>query len=166
MSANLSSPMTQRILMVALGDEGWFAPGYGDGSHAYSGLLGVGFIGNLAIHYYLPSTTAPSTCTRTNWKYPYSWGNQWIQQHDAVGKSSGKPVVLEEYGSPFPGKHTETEGPWQQTVLQNSHIAYDAFWQFGPPLHDDLSIDADTADFDTLVTKHATAMLKKTPIAN
>ncbi|MCJ1429548.1 hypothetical protein MMC29_007463 [Sticta canariensis] len=153
--------------MVALGDEGWFAPGYGDGSYAYSGLEGIDFIKNLAIptldygtfHLY-----------PDHWNYAYSWGDQWIQQHDAVGKALGKPIVLEEYGSVSPGNHIETEGPWQQIVLQNSSIASDSFWQFGPPHRDltiavdDYSIDADTADYDILVKKHAAAMLEKTPM--
>lgn len=155
--------------MVALGDEGWFAPGYGDGSYAYSGIEGIDFIKNLAISTldYGSFHLYPD-----QWKYPYSWGNQWIQHHDVIGKSLGKPVVLEEYGPMFPGNHTGTEGPWQQTVLQSSSVAYDAFWQFGPPLKDrssavdDYSIDADTPDFDTLVTKHAAAMLAKTPISS
>ena len=35
--------------MVAIGDEGWFAPPEGDGSYAYSAYEGVDFIKNLAI---------------------------------------------------------------------------------------------------------------------
>ena len=35
--------------MVSLGDEGWFAKGYGDGSYAYGGAEGVDFVENLKI---------------------------------------------------------------------------------------------------------------------
>ncbi|MCJ1263424.1 hypothetical protein MMC22_003294 [Lobaria immixta] len=155
--------------MVALGDEGWFAPGYGDGSYAYSGSEGVDFIQNLAI----PTLDYGTVHLYPDqWGYPYSWGNQWIQQHDAVGKSSGKPIVLEEYGSPFPGNHTETEKPWQQTVLQSSSVAYDSFWQFGTQLkdgksaEDDYSIEEGTPEYEILATQHAVAMLGKEPVAS
>ena len=155
--------------LVALGDEGWFAPGYGDGSYAYSGYEGVDFIQNLAIKTLDYGTVH---LYPDQWGYPYSWGDQWIQQHDAIGKLHGKPIVLEEYGSPFPGNHTDTEQPWQQTVLGNSSVAYDAFWQFGTQLkdgksaEDNYSIEEGTAEYTILATQHAAAMLAKEPAAD
>jgi mannan endo-1,4-beta-mannosidase len=132
--------------MVTLGDEGWFAPadGIGDGSYAYSGAEGVDFVANLKIptldygvfHLYPNS-----------WGYNYTWGSEWIEQHDTVGKAIGKPVVLEEYGTPFPHNHTGTELPWQETVLKGG-IAADQIWQFGTP---DLSVPAaNLADVNTI----------------
>ncbi len=47
-----------------------------------------------------------------SWGYNYTWGSTWIEQHDAIGAKAGKPVILEEYGTPFPNNHTPTEGPW------------------------------------------------------
>lgn len=139
--------------MVALGDEGWFAPGYGDGSYAYSGLEGVDFIRNLAI----PTIDYGTVHLYPDqWGYPYSWGNQWIQQHNAVGKLQGKPVVIEEYGSPFPGNHSKTE----------------QFWQLGTQLkdgksdEDKYSVEQSTAQFQILATDHAAAMLAKKPVAS
>lgn len=42
----------------------------------------------------------------------YTWGNEWIEQYDKLGKQVGKPVILEEYGTPFPYNHIENEAPW------------------------------------------------------
>jgi mannan endo-1,4-beta-mannosidase len=98
--------------MVTLGDEGWLYPnaaaGY-DGSYAYSGAEGVDFVANLKVKTldYGTFHLYPNS-----WGYDYTWGPEWITQHDALGKAAGKPVVLEEYGTPFPGNHTPTEGPW------------------------------------------------------
>jgi len=153
--------------MVTLGDEGWFASAdnIGDGSYAYGGAEGVDFVANLKVptldygtfHLYPDS-----------WGYNYTWGSEWILQHDAVGKAIGKPVVLEEYGTPFPHNHTGTEGPWQATMLK-SGVAADQIWQFGTP---DLSVPAvnladvntifyNDTEYKTLGRLHAAKMLAK-----
>lgn len=132
--------------MVTLGDEGWFAPadGIGDGSYAYGGAEGVDFVENLKI----PTLDYGTFHLYPNsWGYNYTWGNTFIEEHDAVGKAIGKPVILEEYGTPFPHNHTGTEGPWQKTVLK-SGLAADQIWQFGTP---DLSVPAaDLSDVNTI----------------
>ncbi|KAF8854067.1 family 5 putative glycoside hydrolase [Acephala macrosclerotiorum] len=153
--------------MVTLGDEGWLAPadGYGDGSYAYGGGEGVDFAANLKIktldygvfHLYPNS-----------WGYNYTWGTEWIQQHDAIGKATGKPVILEEYGTPFPNNHTETEGPWQEAVLK-SGLAADQIWQFGSydlsvpggNLGDVNSIYYNETEYKELGVEHASKMLAK-----
>ncbi|KUJ16641.1 glycoside hydrolase [Mollisia scopiformis] len=153
--------------MVTLGDEGWLAPadGYGDGSYAYGGGEGIDFAANLKIktldygvfHLYPNS-----------WGYNYTWGNEWIQQHDAIGAAIGKPVILEEYGTPFPNNHTETEGPWQETVVK-SGLAADQIWQFGTydlsvpgsNLGDVNSIYYNETEYKTLGFEHAKNMLAK-----
>jgi len=153
--------------MVTLGDEGWLAPadGIGDGSYAYSAAEGVDFGLNLGIdtldygtfHLYPDS-----------WGYNYTWGSEWIQQHADLGAAVGKPVVLEEYGTPFPHNHTALEEPWQQTVL-DSGVAMDQDWQFGTP---DLSVPAQNlgdvntiyfndTEYQTLAVQHAADMLAK-----
>lgn len=154
--------------LVTLGDEGWMAPSSlykpGDGSYAYSGAEGVDFIHNMGIrtldygvfHLYPDS-----------WGYNYTWGNEWIMQHDAVGAEFGKPVVLEEYGTSFPHNHTGTEGPWQATVLEQTEIAADQFWQFGTQISTGLTNwDVNTlwtndTEYATLAVAHAAAMLAK-----
>ncbi|ROV91363.1 hypothetical protein VMCG_09706 [Cytospora schulzeri] len=160
-----------RAHMVTLGDEGWFAPADSnlvtgnDGSYAYSGSEGVDWISNLEIptldygtfHLYPDS-----------WGYNYSWGNEWILQHDAVGKRVGKPVILEEYGAPFPGNHTPYYKPWQDTVLK-SGVAADQVWQFGTydlsvpasNLGDVNSIYFNDTEYKVLGFQHAAAMLEK-----
>ncbi len=103
-----------------------------------------------------------------SWGYNYTWGTEWIQQHDILGKAAGKPVILEEYGTPFPDNHTATEGPWQAAVLA-SGLAADQIWQFGS---DGLSVAESTLgdvnsivyghpEYKVLGTKHAAAMLAK-----
>lgn len=94
--------------------------------------------------------------------------SQWIQQHDLIGKLAGKPVILEEYGTPFPDNHTATVGPWQQAVLE-SGIAADQIWQFGPEgttvdpasLSDVNTIFYGHPEYAALGTDHAKAMLAK-----
>jgi mannan endo-1,4-beta-mannosidase len=153
--------------MVTLGDEGWLAPDNwkGDGSYAYSGRNGVDFVANLNIstldygvfHIYPNS-----------WGYNYTWGTQWIQEHDAIGKAAGKPVILEEYGTPFPNNHTETEAPWQDAVLK-SGLAADQIWQFGSnslsvpgaTLGDVNSIYYNETEYQILGKDHAMKMLNK-----
>lgn len=81
---------------MSLGDEGWFAPPYGDGSYAYSASEGVDFIKNINI---LTLDYATFHMYPDQWGYDYSWGSQWIEQHSAAGRSAGKLLVLEEYGS-------------------------------------------------------------------
>lgn len=158
--------------MVTLGDEGWFAPAdaplVGDGddlTSAYDGSSGVDWVANLQIptldygtfHLYPEA-----------WGYNYSWGNEWILQHDAVGKEIGKPVILEEYGAPYPGNHTPYYKPWQDTVLR-SGVAADQVWQFGTydltvpaaDLGDVNSIYYNSTEYKVLGFEHAAEMLKK-----
>ncbi|MCJ1310276.1 hypothetical protein MMC25_003938 [Agyrium rufum] len=159
--------------MVTLGDEGWLAPAdkIGDGSYAYSGAEGVDFGLNLGIptldygtfHMY-----------PDQWGYNFTWGNTWIKEHDQLGKKYNKPVVLEEYGSPYPNNHTAITKPWQTTVVQDTSIAYDSFWQFATQLPSGTN-DADNyalqysltkgSDYQILAIQHAANMLKKTPTA-
>jgi len=153
--------------MITLGDEGWLAPddGLGDGSYAYAGGIGIDFAANLKIktldygvfHLYPDS-----------WGYNYTWGSTWIKQHDALGKAAGKPVILEEYGAPFPHNHTGVEGPWQATVLK-SGLAADQIWQFATPyltvpvedIIDVNSIFYNDTEYATLAKEHAAQMLAK-----
>ncbi|KAE8441983.1 hypothetical protein EG329_004109 [Mollisiaceae sp. DMI_Dod_QoI] len=153
--------------MVTLGDEGWLASadGYGDGSYAYGGGEGVDFAANLKIktldygvfHLYPDA-----------WGYNYTWGNTWIQQHDAIGATVGKPVILEEYGTPFLHNHTASEDPWQETVLK-SGLAADQIWQFGTndlsvpgmSLGDPNSIYYNDTDYQVLGVQHAKNMVGK-----
>jgi mannan endo-1,4-beta-mannosidase len=153
--------------MVTLGDEGWFASGdgIGDGSYAYGGGEGVDFVRNLQIptldygtfHLY------PSS-----WGYDYSWGSTWIKEHNKVGKMHGKPVVLEEYGGPpSPHNHSAVEVQWQSTVLDETRVAMDQFWQFGTDFgdqlssYDDFTIWYNDTEYDVLARQHAAAMLEK-----
>ena len=155
--------------MVALGDEGWLTPPAGDGSYAYSGAEGVDFAVNLAIptldygtfHLYPES-----------WGYNDSWGSEWIAQHDAAGAAAGKPVVFEEYGSTAAVDKAAVCGPWQQTTLGNTSVAYDSFWQFATALSidpfDDYAIyynNTAGSDYEVLAFQHAAAMLAKNPTA-
>ena len=153
--------------MVTLGDEGWLEPTDtlipgNDGSYAYSGYEGVNFTRNLGI-----STLDYGTfhIYPTQWGYNETWANTWIEQHNAIGKAAGKPVVLEEYGLPYPPEQRlPYVREWQQTVLKNTSIAYDSFWQFGEvfpsgdkPL-DDYAIYYGTDEFAVLGTQHAVDM--------
>ncbi|MCJ1359291.1 MAG: hypothetical protein MMC33_009292 [Icmadophila ericetorum] len=158
--------------MVAIGDEGWFYPPEGDGSYAYSGVQGVDFVKNIAIKTidYATFHLYPD-----QWGYNFTWGSTWIEQHDAIGKMAGKPVVLEEYGSPYANNHTAITQPWQNTVVQSTSIAYDSEWQFATQLPSG-AYEADTyaiyfntttgSDYHVLFIQHAANMLAKRAVAN
>ncbi|KAH8199555.1 hypothetical protein TruAng_006306 [Truncatella angustata] len=153
--------------LVTLGDEGWLAPdsGVGDGSYAYSGAEGIDWVANLKIptldygvfHLYPDS-----------WGYEYEWGSEWIEQHDQLARKIGKPIILEEYGAPFPGNHTAVYQPWQDAVYE-SGVAADQVWQFGTH---DLSIPGEQfgdvnsiyyneTEYKVLGFQHAARMLAK-----
>ncbi|KAL1306042.1 hypothetical protein AAFC00_004169 [Neodothiora populina] len=154
--------------MVTLGDEGWFGSpdNIGDGSYAYGGGEGVDFVLNLGIdtldygtfHLYPDS-----------WNYNETWGSTWIKEHDTAGAAVGKPVVLEEYGGPQTAHdHASVEGPWQDTVLKDTKIAADQFWQFatinlttGNSQYDVNAIWYNDTEYTTLAREHAAAMLDK-----
>ncbi|KAL4747410.1 hypothetical protein BDW72DRAFT_209653 [Aspergillus terricola var. indicus] len=149
--------------MVALGDEGWLCPPEGDGSYAYDCSEGVDFVKNLEIetldygtfHLYPES-----------WGYNYTWGSEWVLQHDAIGKRFNKPVVFEEYGTPL--NHTQLERPWQLTTLKETQVAADFIWQFGTVLPvegtkwgDVNSIYYGTEEYEILAVQHAREMARK-----
>ncbi len=154
--------------MVSLGDEGWLTPPQGDGSYAYSGYEGVDFVKNLGIptldygtfHLY------PS-----QWGYNYTWGNEWIEQHNAIGKAAGKPVVLEEYGVPDASIRLGVEQDWQTTIVNLTSVAYDSFWQFGTNLpsgtnpFDSYATYHGRDEFKVLGNQHVAAMCAKKPQA-
>jgi mannan endo-1,4-beta-mannosidase len=91
-------------------------------------------------------------------------------QHDEIGKKANKPVILEEYGTPFRQNHTATEGPWQATVLKGGLAAYQ-IWQFGPQgatvdpnsVSDVNTVFYGDAEYQTLGEEHAEEMLEKRP---
>ncbi|KAK3934248.1 glycoside hydrolase [Diplogelasinospora grovesii] len=159
--------------MVTLGDEGWFAPGSNytdvDGTMSYAYQAnddGVDFTRNLQIstldygvfHLY------PNL-----WGYTYEWGSLWIRQHDDAGLKANKPVILEEYGSPFSSNHTPVLQPWMDTVLKETRLAADQIWQFGPAdlsvdvalFGDEFSVYYNDTEFDVLGRRHARDMLDK-----
>ena len=83
--------------------------------------------------------------------------------------------MFEEYGSTAATNKAAVAGPWQQTTLQNTSVAYDSFWQFATTLsngvnpYDNYALYYDTtagSDYDVLGYKHAAAMLAKNPVAN
>lgn len=151
--------------MVTLGDEGWFYPPEGDGSYAYSGYEGVDFVRNLGIETLDYSTFH---LYPDQWGYNYSWGSEWILQHDAACQAAGKVCVLEEYGAS--SDMVANMQPWQETVLCNTtNIGYDSFWQFGTSgvgATDEYSVFYKTSDYQVLAMQHAEDMLKKAPVAN
>lgn len=94
-------------------------------------------------------------------------------QHDEAGKTIGKPVILEEYGSTSPTDKQSIVKSWQDTVLFNTSIAADFIWQLGAELSavekdpfDGYTIKYNTtsgSDYEVLAYQHAAAMLAKNP---
>ena len=155
--------------MVSLGDEGWLSPPQGDGSYAYSGYEGVDSVKNLDI---LTLDYGTFHMYPSQWGYNYTWGNEWIEQHNAIGKAAGKPVVLEEYGVSDASIRLSVEQDWQNTIVNLTSVAYDSFWQFGTTLSgganpfDSYATYYGTSEYQVLGNQHAAAMCAKNPIAN
>ncbi|KAK6540266.1 hypothetical protein TWF694_009079 [Orbilia ellipsospora] len=148
--------------MVTLGDEGWLNGG-GDGSYPYQGTEGIDFELNLSIDtldfgvfHLWPHA----------WSIPYEWGSEWILEHDAIGAKLGKPVVLEEYGD-ITTNHTAIRLPWLNTVLYDTQIAGDMYWQYadylstGPSPDDGNAVYYGTPEYTPLVLEHAALMQAK-----
>ncbi|KAL8813295.1 MAG: hypothetical protein Q9200_000365 [Gallowayella weberi] len=125
--------------LVSLGDEGWLTPTSAptiknyEQSYAYSGYEGVDFQRNLAI----PTLDYGTLHLYPQlWGYNYTWGNTWIEQHNAIGKLLNKPIVLEEYAVPEVAvegglNRTGILRRWQETVVGKTSVAGDLNWQFG-----------------------------------
>ncbi|KAI9893647.1 MAG: hypothetical protein M1814_006443 [Vezdaea aestivalis] len=156
---------------VAIGDEGWL-PNFGgpDTSYGYSSYEGVDFIANLAI----PTIDYGTFHMYPQfWGYAYDWGNQWIKDHDAIGKRLGKPVILEEYGvESYVADRQAIILKYQQTILKETSVASSSFWQFGTQISsinpfDNFAIYYDTtpgSDYQTLVVPHVKDMAAKPPV--
>lgn len=145
--------------MVTIGDEGFGLTTGSDGSYPYTTGPGLNFTTNLAIptidfgtYHLYPSS----------WGEVDSWGNGWITNHATAATAIGKPVIMEEYGSLT---HAD-EASWQATVL-STETAGDLYWQYGDDLStgetndDGYAIYYGSAEYATLVTAHAAAMLAK-----
>ena len=104
-----------------------------------------------------------------SWKYNDSnWGSEWIRQHADAGRRAGKPIILEEYGTE--GDKLTVLGGWQDTVLLETKIAADQWWQFSTNLpsgnnpFDDNAIAYNAtpgSSYDELVWKNARRMEAK-----
>lgn len=133
MSAHLESLDPNH--MVAVGDEGFLNGGrnhwtyeapYGVDSEALLRLPHVDF----GTYHLYPD----------HWALPYRFGNDWIEDHIALSRRVGKPVVLEEYGIHV-RRRDGTSGPvvhgwprreaayrnWNQLVLDRGGQA-SLFW--------------------------------------
>jgi len=117
--------------VVGVGDEGFFCHtnttdyiydcGTGGDSDAYSKLTNIDFI---TFHMYPEGwgETSPSVA---------SWGSTWITQHAAVQTASGKPAILEEFGTSDSGDaKNPTYSAWYSTA-ESVNLAGVAYWQLG-----------------------------------
>ena len=149
--------------LVTVGDEGWLNGTYGDGSYAYSGDTGVDFVKNLGIETldYGTFHLYPD-----QWGYNETWGSTWIGEHAEAGAKANKPVVLEEFGAPWPNNRTQILVPWLDEVVR-SGVAADQMWQFATTLpsgndpYDDYAVYYNTtkgSQYDVLVIENAKAM--------
>ncbi|KAL8784022.1 MAG: hypothetical protein Q9213_004210 [Squamulea squamosa] len=160
--------------MVSLGDEGWLTstsantvPNY-EQSYAYTGYEGVDFQANLAIKTldYGTFHLYPN-----HWGYNFTWGNTWIEQHNAIGKALNKPVLLEEFGVPDWEDRLGIGQAWENTVSTKTSIAGDMLWQFGTNFpsganpFDSYSVYWNTTELNVLGNKHAKDMTARWPVA-
>ncbi|KAL8970169.1 MAG: hypothetical protein Q9183_001647 [Haloplaca sp. 2 TL-2023] len=159
--------------MVSLGDEGWLGPtssyvtGYED-RFPYNGAQGVDFEKILAI----PTIDFGTVHMYANlWGYPYSWGNQWIEQHNQIGKKLNKPVVLEEYAVPGSEDRLGIMGGYHDTVAKKTSLAGAMNWQFGTDLpsgnvpFDEYALRWGESGYQTLAVQFAGVMNGKRAVA-
>ena len=76
--------------------------------------------------------------------------------------------MLEEYGGPpSPNHHAAVEKPWQATVLDDTRVAMDQFWQFGTHFgtalsdYDVYTVWYNATEYKPLAREHAAKMLEK-----
>ncbi|KAF7916876.1 hypothetical protein BELL_0168g00240 [Botrytis elliptica] len=145
--------------MVTVGDEGFGLTVANDTSYPFTAGPGTWFTDLLAI----PTIDfATIHLYPGSWGEVDSWGSSWISSHANVTAAAGKPLVLEEYGSPT---HLN-ELPWQGTVLDTA-TAGSMYWQYGDTLStgktsdDGNTIYYGTSEYTTLVTNHAAALNAK-----
>lgn len=96
--------------------------------YLYSGLSGVDFDANLAIKSidYGAYHTYPDGWSVDASEF-VSWGEKWINDHVALGKKAGKPVVMEEYG--VKNHNVSVYEAWSDAVYAaGSSMQY---WEFG-----------------------------------
>ncbi|KAL8996345.1 MAG: hypothetical protein Q9169_004111 [Polycauliona sp. 2 TL-2023] len=156
--------------LVSLGDEGWFAPPQkapdGANTYPYTGGEGVDFAANLAI----PDIDFGTVHMYPDqWEESDDWGNDWIKEHDAIGKKLGKPVILEEYGvNRSKSDRVEIMQKWQDTIVKGG-LAGDTFWQFeetlvGTEPGDEYGVvfsEDKGSEYGKLVVEHAKNMAGK-----
>ncbi|RBR26783.1 uncharacterized protein FIESC28_00364 [Fusarium coffeatum] len=63
------------------------------------------------------------------WSKTADWVVQWIKDHDAAGKTAGKPVIHEEYGWQDKSTRVSVISKWQKASLDLEMS--DLYWQFG-----------------------------------
>lgn len=88
---------------------------------------------------------------------------------DSGQSQIGKPVVLEEYGTPQPNNHSIAVAPWLKLIESLDSIAGDQLWQFGTAnlsidakrLSDQFTVFIDEPEFEVLCRDHAAVMVNK-----
>jgi mannan endo-1,4-beta-mannosidase len=126
--ANEMSTFVKRIdhhHMVSVGDEGFFnhagatdwpyAGGVGVDSDALAALPNVDYV---TYHLY-----------PQYWGETFAWGNQWINDHVALGNKVHKPAVLEEFGIFNTATDTTSRGIYYQQWL-DSVCTNHSNWQY------------------------------------
>lgn len=148
--------------LVGVGDEG-FINDPGNPSYPYQGTLGIDFEANLQIptidfgtfHMY------PESWGQTNDPSAVGWGNQWITDHAAMGRSAGKPVIMEEFGVTI-ADQALTYAEWYDTVISTG-LAGDLIWQAGSHLSggdtpNDGYAEYPDGDVYPIIQQHAAAL--------
>jgi mannan endo-1,4-beta-mannosidase len=144
--------------LVAIGDEGFFNEP-GNSNFLYQGTMGVDFAANLKVN---------TLDFGTFHLYPDGWGQsenpfgeQWITDHATAMKTSGKPVIMEEFGV-VNGVQATIYATWYSTVLSTG-LTGDLIWQAGSTLsngatpNDGFAVYPGSAVY-TLNTQHAAAL--------
>ncbi|KZO91365.1 glycoside hydrolase family 5 protein [Calocera viscosa TUFC12733] len=131
--------------MINAGGEGqfdWTTPEYYwyDGQYVpdynYDGGAGESFDAVVALpnidfggYHMYPETWYPQFFTYANWSYE-TWGANWIQQHATAAHAVGKPIIIEEFGSPENANKTAWYPTWVETAVNTKHAGIMP-WQFG-----------------------------------
>ncbi|MCL5256793.1 MAG: cellulase family glycosylhydrolase [Chloroflexi bacterium] len=112
--------------LVSVGDEGFFnRPGADDWT--YNGSQGVDSEAltnvptvDFGVFHLYPEL----------WEKSNDWGNQWISDHAQLSQSSGKPVLLEEFGLQDKSARNTVYKSWMDQLYQDSLSGF-MFWTLG-----------------------------------
>lgn len=111
--------------MVSVGDEGFFNGG-GCGSGSWPCNITDG-VDNQRLTALSNVDFGTFHLYPTHWGQSNAWGTTWIQRHNEIGATLGKPMILEEFGITDQGARQSVYNQWLDTLRTGGGDGFN-FW--------------------------------------